>query len=206
MRELEPDVVAVQELAPDQAEALAAVLPHGRLEPNAASCDGLGIALARPGRVEPLPLAYRAGWRVALDPADWPALQHPLEIVNVHVLAPHARRGTGLLRRPRQMNDLMSHIAEPPRGGRVVVGDFNASPVWPVYRRMRRHLTDAAVAVARREGRRAKRTWGPWHGAPRLLRIDHGFVQRVEPQSFEVVTSPGSDHDVIVLDVAPPTS
>ena len=40
----EPDVVVVQELAPDQAEALARVLPFGKLEPTRTH-DGMGIAL-----------------------------------------------------------------------------------------------------------------------------------------------------------------
>ena len=34
VRRCEPDVVAVQELAPNQADALARLLPHGELSPN----------------------------------------------------------------------------------------------------------------------------------------------------------------------------
>ena len=56
----EPDVVAVQELAPDQAEALARVLPFGKLEPartittawgsrsvRRGACGGSGCPIAR---------------------------------------------------------------------------------------------------------------------------------------------------------------
>jgi len=94
--------------------------------------------------------------------------------------------------------------APPLRGrARVLVGDFNATPLWPVYRRVALHMTDAAIDVAQRRGRPLERTWGPWHGSPRLLRIDHGFVRAAEVEDFQVVSVPGSDHSGIVLDVAP---
>ena len=48
-------VVAVQELGPRQAEALAALLPHGKLEPTPDGV-GMGVALRRPGAVERLAL------------------------------------------------------------------------------------------------------------------------------------------------------
>ncbi|HKJ23856.1 MAG TPA: endonuclease/exonuclease/phosphatase family protein, partial [Myxococcota bacterium] len=145
------DVVAVQELAPAQAEALAARFPHGRLAPRA-DYDGGGIALARPAEVEPLPLAERHGYRVTLDPGTWPALARPLEILNVHVYAPHAFRGLGLWLRWPQFRRLAEQLARPAPSGRVVVGDFNATPLWPVYWRMAARMEDAARTVARREG------------------------------------------------------
>ena len=83
------------------------------------------------------------------------------------------------------------------------MGDFNSTPLWPAYRRIRSHLTDAAVAVAERRGRRVGRTWGPWASAPRLLRIDHGFVSGLEVEEFRVVEVFGSDHSAIVMDVVP---
>ena len=120
----------------------------------------------------------------------------------MHVYAPHADYGLGLLRRRPQLRDLTRHLTESPRGARVMVGDFNSTPLWPVYRSVRSHMDDAAVAVAERRGERPARTWGPWHGAPRLLRIDHGFVAGAEPEAFRVVEVPGSDHSAVVLDVA----
>jgi len=194
-------VVAVQELAPDQAEALAAGLPHGMLAPRD-DYDGGGIALARPGQVERISMAHRDGFRVTLRPDAWPELTAPLEILGVHILAPHADLGRGLARRPRQLRDLLGHLETPASGGRVVVGDFNATPVWPVYRRMARRMSDAAVDLARREGRRPRRTWGPRPGGGALLRIDHGFVEGVTAERFRVVSVEGSDHRAVVLDVA----
>ena len=53
--ELRPDVLALQELSPRQSEALEALLPHGRLEPQRRSL-GMGIAALRPAVCEHLPL------------------------------------------------------------------------------------------------------------------------------------------------------
>ena len=85
----------------------------------------------------------------------------------------------------------------------MLVGDFNSTPLWPAYHRVCARMNDAALMVARRRGERPARTWGPWSGAPRLLRIDHGFVAGAEPEGFRVVEVPGSDHSAVVLDVTP---
>jgi len=198
---LEADVVAVQELAPDQADALAARFPHGLLAPRH-DFDGGGIALARPAEVATLPLAQRRGFRVTLDPSGWPELTEPLEILNVHVYAPHASGGLGLFRRWPQFRDLASALDRPAPTGRVVVGDFNATPLWPVYWGMAARMEDAARTLAQREGRRPARTWGPRLGGPAVLRIDHGFVAGVRPERFQGDPIEGSDHRAVVLDVA----
>ncbi|MBW2314511.1 MAG: endonuclease/exonuclease/phosphatase family protein [Deltaproteobacteria bacterium] len=200
---LEADVVAVQELGPDQADALSAQFPHGFLDPRL-DYDGGGIALARPAEVVTLPLARRRGFRVTLDPDDWPELAMPLEVWNVHVYSPLAFQGGGIFRRRPQFRDLATALDRPTAApsGRVVVGDFNATPLWPVYRGMAARMEDAARTVAHREGRRPARTWGPRLGGPAFLRIDHGFVAGVRPERFQVVPIEGSDHRAVVLDVA----
>lgn len=198
--DLDADVVAVQELAPAQAEALSAAYPHGLLEPREDHHGG-GLALRRPAEVRRLPLGGRHGYGTELLPGSWPGLSVPIEICGVHLFAPHADFGMGLLRRRPQLRDLVRHLGEPASGARVVVGDFNATPAWPVYWRMRARMEDAAVQVAHRRGERPARTWGPWHGAPRLLRIDHGFLADAEAETFRTVAIPGSDHSAVVLDV-----
>jgi len=139
---------------------------------------------------------------VTLDPGTWPALARPLEILNVHVYAPHAFRGLGLWLRWPQFRRLAEQLARPAPSGRVVVGDFNATPLWPVYWRMAARMEDAARTVARREGRRPERTWSRQPGSTPLLRIDHGFVSGVRAERFQVVPVEGSDHRAIVLDLA----
>jgi endonuclease/exonuclease/phosphatase family metal-dependent hydrolase len=219
------DVLAAQELGADQAQAIADVLPHGVLEPDDRH-HGMGIALRHPARVDHLQLGYRNARRARLGAEDWPELGAELEVLNVHLAAPHVSPiGSGFPRRRQQLRDLERYLihgdqqadardegtgeaepARPPRPGgsrQVMVGDFNATPVWPVYRRLARLMTDAAVVVAQRQGRAVRATWGPWAGAPRLLRIDHGFVRGVEVEEFQVVTIPGSDHSAVVMDVVP---
>ncbi len=196
------DVVCVQELSPEQAEALASVMPHGALEP-ARDYSGMGIALRRTATLDRIAKPVRDVRLATLTPAHWPQLAQPLRILNVHLTAPHVVRPIfGLRHRPGEVAALDAYLSARPSDQRVVVGDFNSTPLWPAYWRMRSHLTDAAVAVAERRGRRARATWGPWSSAPRLLRIDHGFVSGLTVEAFRVVDVSGSDHSAIVMDVA----
>jgi endonuclease/exonuclease/phosphatase family metal-dependent hydrolase len=206
---LHADVVAVQELGFEQAEALACVLPHGRLQPDHAFM-GMGIAMRRPGEVTRIPLHYRDAWRVVLDPGAWPDLSRPLEVINLHVAAPHTLPlPYGLLLRRRQLRDFERHLATRPEGPnglpQALVGDLNATPAWPAYQRISAQWSDAATAVARRQGRAARATWGPGPGARRVLRIDHGFVRGLAAaewvEDFQVVAVRGSDHSAIVMDL-----
>ena len=144
LRRLQVDVCAVQELDPEQARAIADVLPHGKLEPST-DHNGMGIALREPGEVSALPLPVRPARVARLEPAEWPGLGQPLEIVNLHVHAPHIpppwraaayRRG--------QLRELLAYLDDAPHPGRVLVGDFNATTAWPLYRHLSRRLRDAA--------------------------------------------------------------
>jgi endonuclease/exonuclease/phosphatase (EEP) superfamily protein YafD len=203
---LAADAVATQEMTPEQAEALARALPYGALEP-ARDYSGMGIALREPARVRRLALPCRdarvaeiawthaSGWR--LD----------FEILNVHIQAPHNRATWRTMSTRRgQLRGIVRHLEASPHRRRVLVGDLNATPVWPVYRRLTSHLTDAAVAAARRHGTAPRRTWGPWPGAPRLLRIDHALVHGVAVEDFRVVPVVGADHSAIVVDLAVPVA
>lgn len=202
---LEADVVAVQEMAPEQADALAEVMPHGQLMP-ARDHSGMGFATRQPVAVSLIPLYMRSAPVVRLDPSDWSQLRRPLEVVNVHMYAPHVVvPKLGLPVRRRQIRDFERFLADEGsdslRDSRVLVGDFNATPVWPVYRWFAQRFTDAAGAAAGALGRPVRSTWGPWHGAPRLLRIDHGFVRGFEVEEFQVMPLRGSDHSAVVLDL-----
>ena len=162
------DSVCTQEMTPEQAEALAAVMPHGELHPND-HFTGMGIALRKPAKLHRVPLECRDVRVAMLDPSDWSGLSKPLELANLHVAAPHTiAPKLGLAMRARQMSDLVPWLDRAQRPAqRVLVGDFNATPVWPVYRRIAAHMRDAAALVARRRGERPRNTWGPWSGSPR---------------------------------------
>jgi endonuclease/exonuclease/phosphatase (EEP) superfamily protein YafD len=166
----------------------------------------MGIALRRPAAVTSLPLRYRPLRAVRLDPKDWPELAEPMAIWNVHVRAPHSYpQHVSWAMRRAQLGGLLGHIASAAADPRLVlVGDFNATPIWPLYRRVARELEDVALAAARRCGRRPARTWGPrWPLNPRmrLLRIDHAFARGVEVSRVSSLHVPGSDHDALCVDV-----
>jgi endonuclease/exonuclease/phosphatase (EEP) superfamily protein YafD len=190
-------IVAVQELGPALAETLGRLLPHGKLEPTPDGL-GLGVALRRPAVVERLPLPVRDARVARLETEDWPELDGRIEILNVHIAAPHTRDWH---RRGGQVARLEAYLEKVP-GPRVLVGDLNATPLWPVYRRLTARLDDGARIVAARAGRAPRRTWGPTEGAPRLLRIDHVLVDAVEVHDVRVVSLRGSDHSAVVVDLA----
>ena len=198
---LRPDVLAVQELSHEQAEAIATVLPHGVLEPRE-DHHGMGIALARAARIRRIGLPGRAARAARLCPKDWSGLLAPLEVMNVHIWAPHiAPFWRTWSHRRGQLRGLLRYLAEEPRSNRLVCGDFNATPSWPLYRRVAVPLDDLALRHARRIGEQPRRTWGPWAGSPRLLRIDHAFARGLEPLDVRVVPVPGSDHSALVIDL-----
>ena len=198
------DAVCVQEITPEQADALASVMPHGELQPNR-DFTGMGIALRAPATLSRVPITCRDVRTAKLDPADWPGLARPLELMNLHMAAPHTLRPKlGLHMRALQIRAFMPYLnRHDAPDQRVLIGDFNATPAWPVYRQLARHLSDAAVTVAQRRGERPQATWGPWSGSPRLIRIDHAMVSGLEVEDFRVVHVPGSDHSAVVVDVAP---
>jgi endonuclease/exonuclease/phosphatase family metal-dependent hydrolase len=205
VRRLGVDVAAVQELSPEQAEALAEVLPFGSLRPSR-DYNGMGIALRAPARESRVSLPRRDALVAELGPEGWSELAAPVEIVNVHVTAPHTRPAglQAFSERRGQLRGLLAHLeATHARTPQVVIGDFNATPLWPVYRRVARLRRDAARASAERNGARPRPTWGPGTRAPRVLRIDHAFVQALRVEAFRVERLPGSDHDAIVVDVVP---
>ncbi len=196
---VDPDVLAVQELSPNLADVIMDVFPFGQFDPRDDTL-GLGLALRRPGVVERLPFGPRTMQRVLLDPAYWPGLGMPVEILNAHFhnpLAGPVRKARAIRR--RQLAVLQEALAPP--SPRVLVGDLNSSPMWPVYRRLRAAATDAATAVGT-----TRATWAPWPWFPRILRIDHAFVQQLMPTATQTVRIKGSDHSALVVDLDVPES
>jgi len=213
VRAMQADVVALQEATPRHVEMLARELPHGRFDEG--DHTGMGIALRNPAVASSVPMSWRHAQHALLAPKDWPQLTIPIDLMNLHVAAPHV--GVPPLRsfvmRYRQVRSVEAHFdalpghgpfardrGELPRGA-VIVGDFNATPRWPVYKRLVMQFKDAALAIAERLRRPAERTWGPWPGSPRLLRIDHGLIRGVEVREFQVAAMAGSDHSAIIVDV-----
>jgi len=196
------DVCAVQEVSPEQAEALSAVLPHGQLEP-ANNCTGMGLLANRPCRLDRISLTTRDCHIARFDPGAWPELRVSLEVLCTHITAPHVwPPGSAFIPRRQQASALRDYLAKPAHGARVLVGDLNSTPSWPFYRQIASHLGDAAVMAARARGRRPLRTWGPTPRSPRLLRIDHAFVDGIAVEELQVLPIEGADHSAIILDLS----
>ncbi len=202
LRYLDPDVVCVQELAASAASVLESLYDHGELTATN-DFKGMGIALRNPGKFSKLEMPQKNGLVAVLAPDDWPTLSEPLEIVNLHFAAPGPRHFPSQLRARRgQWAVFEDYLNESPPRARLLVGDMNSTPLWPLYWRLAGHFTDAHRLVAKQHRRRPRRTWGPTHGWPRLLRIDHVFTQGVEVSDLWVVPMPGSDHSGVVSDLA----
>ncbi len=195
IEDVSPDVVAVQELGHRLARVISETHSHGHLDSRD---DGFGLGIAARHRVEvqPVALPTRSGWSAALEPASWPQLDAPIEMVNVHLTNPidwpwsasrAARRGqvAGLTERYAQRD-----------GARVIVGDMNSTTHWPEYKGLAALGTDAA-----RHTRTTRATWSHFLGGPRLLRIDHAFVKGATPISTKVLRIAGTDHSALVIDI-----
>jgi len=199
VRATRAEVVAVQELGPAQADALGRLLPHGHLEPRRDAL-GMGIALARPARLARIPLGWRDAHAALLDPAQWPSLAVPLEVLNLHLrnpLVPSWRRA-----RRAQLRGMLAHLDASPARPRVLVGDLNATPLWPAYRRLAARLDDLALRHAARGGRRPARTWPRGPLRLRALRIDHCLARGCEVLDASVHELPGSDHCALFVELA----
>ncbi len=204
LRELAVDIACFQELGARQAEAIARVLPHGKLEPGATKrdYDGMGIAACRPLAVSRFTLPRRDARIATLAPNDWPELGAALELVNLHIQAPHTfPQWRAFATRRAQLAALLPHLDATPDAPRVVCGDFNATPLWPAYRALAARLPDLASEHAAPHGARPRRTWGPWPGSARALRIDHVFGNGVLAANVQVVAVRGSDHSALVVDL-----
>ncbi len=191
----EPDVAVFQELAPAQARIVRRHFAHATLDPRR-DYHGMGIAARHPIDVERFEMVHRDGWKGLLRGADWPQLDRDLEVINVHIQNPLMRPWRETLQnRKGQVSDILDYVAAK-RTARVVLGDMNSSPAWRSYRRLAAQLQDAAAAAGT-----ARRTWAPVPRMPRLLRIDHAFVEGVVPVSTHTVRIKGSDHSALVVDL-----
>lgn len=158
---------------------------------------GTGMATRLPARFSRIPMTYRSGWMAALDADGWPDLGGPVEVVNIHLANPIGWPWwRSVTMRHRQVAQLLTHLAG--RTDRqVVVGDINATPAWPAYRRIAHVLDDAAGVTAT-----AVPTWRPKGRGPLLLRIDHVFVSGLVPIRTTTVGVPGADHVALVAELS----
>ncbi len=197
LRKHSPDLVAVQELSASVADVLSDWGSSHLLDPRD-DTTGMGMAARFHASFDRLSFPYRDPIRVRLDGDAWGL--GDVEIINTHVVNPISppMRQTRLLRQQElaALEELLADDREPT--ARILVGDFNSSPAWPLYRRLTKLATDGAVAAGT-----AKRTWGYFPGSPRMLRIDHVFLQGATCSNTQLVKIPGADHRGVLIDVIP---
>jgi endonuclease/exonuclease/phosphatase family metal-dependent hydrolase len=164
----------------------------------------MGIVARHPAEFDRVPLAFRDARIARLEPAHWPALTGALEIVNVHIASPAwgTQAWSRFVCRRAQSRGLLEYLDRSPEQARAVLGDFNATPAWPLYRVVAEQLEDLARTHARNRGAKPARTWARWVGGPPLLRIDHCFGCGVRVDDFQVVAIRGSDHSGLVVDLS----
>ena len=193
---LAPDVVAVQELAPNAAREIERRFPYHDLDPRL-DIMGLGIATRFPATFGVVSRAHRPIRNASIDVDG-----NPVEVLTVHLVNPvdwpwwQSARGRG-----EQIDAIEQHAAQIAGAPIMIVGDMNAAPSWPAYRRLAGSFDDLAKDAAERTGSRPQRTWAYQPRFPRLLRIDHAFGRGLTGLTCDVVTIEGSDHAALVLDM-----
>ena len=195
LSELEPDIVAIQELGATAAEVLHDWGATRLLDPRE-DTTGMGLAVAGDADLAELHFPNRNPLRARLDGSRWGF--GSLELISAHLVNPIARPLLRSKRLRRLELAALEGLLDEPVETRILVGDLNSSPAWPLYRRLTELATDGAVAAGT-----ARRTWGFYPKAPPLLRIDHAFLQGADCVGTSVVAIDGCDHRGLVVDVEP---
>lgn len=195
------DIVCAQELSPAHARALQRRLPYGDLDHDQI-IKGNGIAARRPVTSRRIHLPKRDAWEVTLTPEHWTPLQETVQVLNVHISAPHLwPYFPHPVRRGEQLRLLLQDRAAYANTPHAIFGDFNASPAWPVYRRMRARYTDGTSQTARNGAATAT-----WPRIPRLgingwWRIDHCFLWKLSALNVWRLAIAGSDHFALLAEL-----
>jgi endonuclease/exonuclease/phosphatase family metal-dependent hydrolase len=179
-------LVAAQELAANAATVLCDRYRFGLIRP-ATDHSGMALAAVRPIEVKTLPLPHRTGLIAKFE---------GIEILSVHLANPLAVPVV-FKERKAQVAALMEVLATPAR--RILVGDLNATPAWPAFRRLTEVLTDGIGELASSKRKRPTPTWGyrPW--LPAFLRIDHVLVSGLVVTEASVHRLKGADHRALFV-------
>jgi endonuclease/exonuclease/phosphatase family metal-dependent hydrolase len=146
----------------------------------------------------------RDGWVAALSPRHWAELPFDMEVVNVHISAPHLwPYFPHPIRRQAQLAALLADRRQSADIPHAILGDFNSSPAWPVYKKMAARYVDGALQGGNGElGNRGSWPSLPWMGVGGLLRIDHCFLWKLTAERARFVPIRGSDHLGLIVDIA----
>lgn len=195
--EFAPDVVVTQELGFSCADVLAERYPHHHLQP-AEGFPGRGIASRFDAEFGDIAMPQRWATTAGLTVGD-----QPWQLVGVHLVNPiDFPWWRSVADRRAQLDALDTWLDDHADLPTIVAGDFNATPIWPAYRRVNSRGVDLVAAWSAGSGQRPQVTWGWRPGWPRMLRIDHVFGRGLIARDVTVVPIRGSDHAAVVVDLA----
>ena len=195
LRDVRPHVVAVQELSENAAAVLDEWGVSRRLAPDDAM-TGMGLAVAAAADFDRPEFPHRNPVRARIDGTAWGF--GSVEVLSTHLVNPVSRPWSTSRRLRSAEVTALENLLEQPAETRIVLGDFNSSPAWPLYRRVSRLADDAVRATGT-----ARPTWGyfPWF-IP-MLRIDHVFVQGARATVARTAKVSGSDHRALIVELEP---
>lgn len=191
---VQPDVVVCQEVGTDAADMLERRFAHGVVVGDDHDHAGRAMVAHHPIDVGEIDMAHRPGLRTRLDIDG-----NQVELIGVHLANP-VMGFEAILDRRRQVAAVLDHLdlAGTPA---VVVGDLNATPAWPAYRRLRTRLRDGVSDAGRLNGNKVGRTWAPRPGWAPWLRIDHILTAGVRLEDVAVRPIEGSDHRAVAATI-----
>lgn len=194
---LDPDLVFLQEMTAEPAKVIQERFEYHYLVPNAGPV-GRGVASKHEAELGSLDLPWRPGTYARLSRGG-----RSLTAAGVHMPNPIVFPWWRAVKERRDQTEalvLWAGLEE--SDSLVIAGDMNASPAWPVYRRLAEHLDDLPQQAAVKAGMEPERTWGWRPGWPRMLRIDHVFGRGVNAVRTSVHRIQGSDHHAVVVDLS----
>lgn len=191
----DPDVVVTQELGFDAADLLSARYPNHHLNPST-EFRGRGIATRLDAEFGDIAMPARWGTsaQLRLDGVEW-------NLAGVHLLNPiDFPWWRSVQGRTSQLDAVEEWTRGIDGGPALLAGDFNATSLWPAYRRVvAGGWVDLVAQHAGSSGESTSSTWAWRPGWPRLLRIDHVFGRSVRATDATVVPIAGSDHAAVVV-------
>lgn len=194
------DVLAVQELTQDSADALRAggldkLLPYSVLDPRPKS-PGTGIWSRYP-IADQQRLAASRGMAGVVATITLPG-DAKLTALSLHPSAPFPQDPADWYSDLDQIRDLLLSL---PPGQVIAAGDFNSTLD---HARFRRLLVDGWHDGAEQAGAGVIRSWPSNLAVPALVGIDHVLTRGLVVTSATTVVTPGSDHLGLLTTVAVP--
>lgn len=183
---VKPDLVVCQEVGSDMARFLESRFSHGFVSGDDDHYEGRAMVSDLGIDVAAVPMPHRDGLRTCVRVGGM-----EVTVIGVHLANPI--NGWGAVWRRRDQVGAILNLTETLSSSSVVVGDLNATPLWPAYRRLRTQYRDG-VRDASRKAMFPIRTWAPTPGLPSVLRIDHILTKGVALTDVSVHRVDGSDH------------